>query len=133
LCANGKAIFPARSGNLLTEEKSVGHQPWLSLMSSGMSRANPIAVLLITVIFLFSLASCWFAGWWFLGARELQALEYQYQSMQQTSSAIQALANESIEYSRRNPSIDPLLQQFELKSRPTSQAPTNLPVQKPPR
>jgi len=98
-----------------------------------MIRANPIAVLLITVIFLYSLASCWFAGWWFLGARELQALEYQYQSMQQTSSAIQALANESIEYSRRNHSIDPLLQQFELKSRPTSQAPTNLPVQKLPR
>src|SRR5688572_33210494 len=98
-----------------------------------MIRANPVAVLLVTVIFLFSLASCWFAGWWFLGARELQALEYQYQAMQQTSSAIQALANESLEYSRRNPTIDPLLQQFELKPRATSQTPANLPSQKPDR
>jgi hypothetical protein len=96
-----------------------------------MIRNHPIAVTLITVIFLLSLASCWHAGWWFLGARELQALDYKFQAMQQTSAAIQALANEALEYSRRNPSIDPLLQQFELKPRPSSSAPANQPAPKP--
>jgi hypothetical protein len=34
--------------------------------------------------------------------------------------AAQSLANEAIEYSKRNPAIDPILFQFELKARPVS-------------
>ena len=35
----------------------------------------------------------------------------------------QALANDAVEYSKRNPSIDPLLFQFEIKQKPTAAAP----------
>jgi hypothetical protein len=98
-----------------------------------MIRNNPLSVLLVSLLFLSALTSCWFSIWWFWGARELQALEFQYQAMNQTSTAVQSLANDAIEYSRRNPAIDPLLQQFDLKARPSSPAPTAPPAPKPAR
>ena len=82
-----------------------------------MIKSNPLAVLLVTALFLSALASSWFSLWWFLGARELQSIEYQFQSLNRISSAMQSLANDAMEYSRRNPAIDPVLLQFELKSR----------------
>ena len=85
-----------------------------------MIRNNPVAVALVSALFLSALAACWFAVWWFLSARQLQALEFQYQAMTQVSAAIQSLANDALDYSRRNPAIDPLLQQFDLKPRPAT-------------
>jgi hypothetical protein len=82
-----------------------------------MIKSNPLAVLLVTALFLSALASSWFSLWWFLGARELQSIEYQFQSLNRISSSMQSLANDAMEYSRRNPAIDPVLQQFDLKSR----------------
>lgn len=82
-----------------------------------MIKSNPLAVFLVTALFLSALASSWFSLWWFLGARELQSMEYQFQSLNRISAAMQSLANEAMEYSRRNPAIDPVLQQFELKPR----------------
>jgi hypothetical protein len=98
-----------------------------------MIRNNPLSVVLVSVLFLSALSSCWFSVWWFWGARELQGLEFQYQAMQQTSTAVQSLANEAIEYSRRNPAIDPLLQQFDLKPRQPNPAPAGPIAPKPPR
>jgi hypothetical protein len=79
-----------------------------------MIRSNPFAVALISALFLLSLGCAWSAGWWWLGARELQQLKGQYQWMNQNSSAVQSLANEAMEYSRRNPGIIPILKQFEV-------------------
>jgi hypothetical protein len=98
-----------------------------------MIKNNPLAVVLVTALFLSALASCWSAVWWFFGARELQALEFQYQAMNQTSAAVQSLVNEAVEYSRRNPAIDPLLQQFDLKPRQPSPTPPGQPAPKPTR
>ena len=93
-----------------------------------MIKSNPLAVVLVTALFLSALASSWFSIWWFLGARELQSLEYQFQSMSQISAAMQSLANDAVEYGRRNPAIDPLLNQFDLKPKPAaSPAPTPAP------
>src|SRR5262245_16126516 len=79
-----------------------------------MIRSHPFAVALISLIFLLALCCAWCAGWWLLGVRELQLLKNRYQAMNQTSTAVQALANEAIEYGRRNPSMEPLLRQFEV-------------------
>ncbi len=98
-----------------------------------MFRNNPIAAVLVAALFLSALASCWSATWWFLGAREFQQLEFRYQALQRTSSAMQSLANEVIEYSKRNPSMDPLLQQFDLKPRPPGPSPASQPTAKPAR
>jgi hypothetical protein len=97
-----------------------------------MIKSNPLAVVLVTALFLSALASSWFSIWWFLGARELQSLEYQFQSMSQISSAMQSLANDAVDYGRRNPAIDPLLNQFDLKPKPAP-APATQPAPKPTR
>jgi hypothetical protein len=85
-----------------------------------MIKSNPLAVVLVTALFLSALASSWFSLWWFLGAKELQGLEYQFQSLNQISAAMQSLANDAVEYSRRNPAMDSVLNQFDLKSRPVA-------------
>src|SRR5262245_31392090 len=97
-----------------------------------MIKSNPLAVVLVTALFLSALASSWFSIWWFLGARELQSLEYQFQSLSQISAAMQSLANDAVDYGRRNPAIDPLLNQFDLKPRSTA-PPTSQPAPRPPR
>jgi hypothetical protein len=40
--------------------------------------------------------------------------------MSQISAAMQSLANDAVDYGRRNPAIDPLLNQFDLKPRPAA-------------
>jgi hypothetical protein len=82
-----------------------------------MIKNNRLAVLLVTALFLSALASCWSSLWWFLGTRELQALEFQSQSMTRVSNAMQSLAGDAVEYGRRNPGIDGVLTRFDLKPR----------------
>ena len=99
-----------------------------------MIKSNPLAVVLVSALFLSALASSWFSLWWFLGAREMQAIEFQNQSLVRVSSAMQAIANDAVEYSRKNPAIDPVLVQFELKPRPAASVqPAGAPAQKPAR
>src|SRR5690349_13710245 len=98
-----------------------------------MIKSNPAAVVLVSLLFLLSLVSCWSAAWWFLGAREAQALEYKYQAMTRTSGAVQSLVNESLEYSRRNPAMNSLLDQFNLRPGAPASAPANQPATKPAR
>lgn len=88
-----------------------------------MIKSNPVAVVLVSVLFLSALASCWFSLWWFLATRELQGIEFQNQSLVRLSQAMQSLASDAVEYSRRNPAIDPVLVQFEIKPRPSGAAP----------
>lgn len=83
-----------------------------------MIKNNPIGVVLVSALFLSALASSWFSLWWFMGTRELQGLEFQNQSLVRISQAMQSLANDAMEYSRKNPAMDPVLIQFEIKPRP---------------
>jgi hypothetical protein len=98
-----------------------------------MIKSNPLAVLLVTVLFLSALVSSWCSVRWFFGAKELQSMEYQFQSLNRISAAMQSLANDAMEYSRRNPAIDPVLAQFDLKPRPGAPPPVTQPPLKPAR
>ena len=100
-----------------------------------MIRSHPFAVALISFLFVLSLVCAWCAGWWFLGVQELQQLNAHYQWMAQTSAAVQSLANEAIDYSRRNPAIEPLLKQFEVipgRPAPAPSAASPAPAPRPP-
>src|SRR5262245_58103283 len=97
-----------------------------------MIKSNPLAVALVTALFLSALASSWFSIWWYQGASEWQSLEYQFQSISQISAAMQSLANDAVDYGRRNPAIDPLLNQFDLKPRAAA-PPATQPPPKPTR
>ena len=82
-----------------------------------MIKSNPVSVVLVSVLFVSALASCWFSLGWFLATRELQGIEFQNQSLVRISQAMQSLANDAVEYGRKNPAIEPVLVQFELKPR----------------
>lgn len=49
--------------------------------------------------------------------RKLQEMYVRQPELNHLNAAAQSLANEAIEYSRKNPAIDPILLQFELKPR----------------
>jgi len=95
-----------------------------------MFRNNPLGSILVCVLFLLALLSCWLASLYHFSTKEGRELNDRYQGVLRTTDAMQRLVNDTLEYSRNNPDIHPLLQQFNLKPRPGA-APA--PVQPAPR
>ena len=87
-----------------------------------MLRNNWLSLVLLTLIGASSVVACWSSVMWFLGAREAQALDFQFQRMNDISTALQSLAGEAAEFSRRHPSIEPLLQEHKVRPRPAPAA-----------
>lgn len=52
--------------------------------------------------------------------RDLRSLSMQVQGINNYRAGIQSLLSDSIEYSKKNPAIDPLLQQIGLKPGPSA-------------
>lgn len=94
-----------------------------------MIRHNPIGCLLVGLLAAVTLWGGWCAFQWYRGTRQAQALEFSYQRINNASVAVNALANEAGEYSRRNPSIDPILAEYNIKPRtaPPPVAPATAP------
>jgi hypothetical protein len=90
-------------------------------------RNSLVGILLVAALIASSVLACWSAWMWFNGARQAQALEFNYQRMNNVSMAVQSLANEATEYSRRNPSLDPILIEYNIKPRPAPTAPPTAP------
>ena len=82
-----------------------------------MFRNNPVTSLLVSVLFLAALGTCWFAVRYFFSVRELQGIQFRYQNLIATQSALQSMAAEAVAYSQQNPAINPLLQEFNLTNR----------------
>jgi hypothetical protein len=93
-----------------------------------MLRHNPIGFLLVGLLAAVALWGCWCAFQWYRGTREAQALEFNYQRMNNASVAVNALANEAGEYSKRNPSIDPILTEYNIKPRAGASTPSTQPA-----
>jgi hypothetical protein len=81
---------------------------------------NTLGTLLVGVLFASALLTSWASVRYFFSLREAQRLQAQTIAINNNRNATQALANEAIEYSKRNPAIDPILQQFEIKPKPTN-------------
>jgi len=89
-------------------------------------KSNLLCTVTLGVFLVCALYTVWLSVRYYFSVRELQQLQYQYVAVEQTRNALQSLANEALEYSRTNPSIDPILQQFDLKPKPGA---TNAPAQ----
>ena len=79
---------------------------------------NPFGTLLVGLLLLAAVATLWAAAKYFFSVKELERVNARYIALNSTLNTIQALANEAVEYSKRNPAIDPILFQYELKPRP---------------
>ena len=81
--------------------------------------------LLVSVLFLAALGTCWFAVRYYFSVKELQGIQFRYQNLMATQSALQSMAAEAVAYSQQNPAINPLLQEFNITNRV---APTTTPA-----
>ena len=87
-----------------------------------MFRNNPLGSVLVCVLFLLALGTCWLAVHYHFSTKEAYELNLRYQGVLRTTDAFQKLVNDTLEHSRNNPDIHPLLQQFNLKPRPPAPA-----------
>lgn len=83
-----------------------------------MFRNNPLGSILVCVLFLLAMVSCWIAWNYHVSTKKAYELTGRYQGVVNTRDSMQKLVNETLEYSRNNPDIHPLLRQFNLQPRP---------------
>jgi len=82
-----------------------------------MFRNNPVGSVLVSALFILALFTCWTSVRHFFTTRERYALQIRYQSLQRTLNGVESLANETLQYSQRNPAIDPVLLELGIKVR----------------
>jgi hypothetical protein len=90
-------------------------------------RNNPIGSILVSAFFLLALTACWFSVRYYFSVKQAQAMQIRFQTIEMTMANMQRLVNESIEYSKKNPDIDPILLKFRLKTPPAAPAPAAAP------
>jgi hypothetical protein len=77
---------------------------------------TPLTTILLGVLTLSALASvvlCWL---YISNARELRSLQTQASQINNNRAIINALANDTLEYSKTHPAIDPVLESLGLKT-----------------
>jgi len=93
-------------------------------------KQNPIGAILVGLLFVCAVLTTWMAVRYYFSVKELAKLQGQFTFVNNTWSAVQALANDAVQYSKQYPAIDPILQQFDLKPKPATAIP---PASKPAR
>jgi hypothetical protein len=91
---------------------------------------NPLVTILLGLLTLSVLGSvvlCWL---YISNTRELRSLQAQASMINNNRTVINALANDTVEYSKKHPAIDPILESVGLKPSNAAQPPTNKPAAK---
>ncbi len=91
-------------------------------------KSNALASLFTGAAIVCALTLLWISTRYFFAMREMQKLQAQYSFMNNSRAAAQSLANEAVEYSKRNPTIDPILYTYDVKQRPATNAPAARPA-----
>lgn len=79
------------------------------------SGKNLVPLTLVALIFCSALFSLFCVFFYMRGAGELRGLQAQAARVENSRNLLRAIAAESVEYSKRNPAIDPILQAVGLK------------------
>lgn len=93
-------------------------------------KQNPIGAILVGLLFVCALVTTWLSVRYYFSVKDLSKLQAQYVFVNNTWSAVQSLATEAVQYSKHNPAIDPILQQFDLKPKSAAVPAANPPVSK---
>jgi len=86
---------------------------------------DPLTTILLGLLTILALASVVFCWLYVSDTRQLGSLQFQVATVQNNRNVLNALANDAVEYSKKNPAIDPILESVGLK--PGKSAPTNAP------
>jgi len=91
-------------------------------------KTSPLTTFLLVVLALSAVLSVFFCYKYVSSTRELRLLQGQMNFINSRTTAITALANEALEYSKHNPAIDPLLEASGIKQPRTAPLSTNKPA-----
>ena len=83
---------------------------------------NPLTTVLLGVLTISALLSVWLCWRYISTTRELHSLQTQASIINNNRTVINALANDTVVYSKKNPAIEPILESVGLK--PGKSAPT---------
>lgn len=86
-------------------------------MSSGK---NILPLVLTGLLFVSAITAAVCTMVYVRGANELRGLQAQASAIENNRNLVRALANDAVEYSKRNPAINSTLQSFGLNSAPIS-------------
>ena len=78
-------------------------------------KRDTLAGLLVGLLSASALVAAWLSVRWFLTVREMQELQVQFAVVNNARAAAQALSNDALTYARKNPAIEPILQEFNLR------------------
>jgi len=94
-----------------------------------MIKSNPVGVLLGSVFILLALGTSYLTFTYVQSLKKLQGLQAEVLVVNRNQTLLQNLAAESLEYSKRNPAIDPILQGMGIKPKgaPQTVTPTKAP------
>jgi hypothetical protein len=84
---------------------------------------SPLAPFLAGVLLLIGLMTAFITVRYYFSLREYQRLQLDYAQITNKRNAVQALANEAVEYSKSNAAIDSILFEFDLKPKPGAATP----------
>jgi len=90
---------------------------------------SPLTMFLLGALAISALLSAVFCAFYIVNIQEFRALQSQVTRINNRGAAIMSLANESLEYSKRDSSIDPILEWSQFKQ-VKSAAATNKPAAK---
>jgi len=79
-------------------------------------KSNSLAALLLGMLLVVALFTAWFAVSFNLSYLELRRLQSRAAAYANNRVVVQALANDVVEYGKRNPAIDPILKSAGLKA-----------------
>ena len=89
---------------------------------------SPLTTVLLLILVVSALASVTLCWLYMSNVRQSRALQSDAVKMQNNQALVMQLAKDAVEYSKKNPAIDPLLESFNIK--PKSAASTNKPPAK---
>jgi type II secretory pathway component GspD/PulD (secretin) len=91
---------------------------------------SPLTTILLAVLFVSALASVVLCLLFIYNTRQLRSLREQANAINFNNVRINALASETMEYSKTHPAIDPILEAVGLKPGKSAAAGTNKPEKK---
>ena len=86
---------------------------------------SPFAAVLVALLFASAVSASVFALRYAFGTRALRQIQSQVVAVNNSLAFAQSLLNDTLEYSKRNPAIDPLLQSMNMKTNSVAGKTTN--------
>ncbi len=91
-------------------------------------KSNSLAAALVGMLLVVALLTAWFAVTFNLSYLQLRRLQSKAADFAKNRARVQAMAGDLLEYGKRNPAIDPILQSVGLKPANATAAPGSSPT-----